>query len=169
LSEEEERERLQAVATPRPDPFQAIHRRQEMKEIDLRKVPPAPEEDVLLFVRDHNPFLAEWEKDLLTIVHEEAQYFIPQIETKIMNEGWASLSHKRILAALELPQELHLEFIVRHNQVVRPIPGGLNPYYLGFKIWEDIHRRHTNPTREELKRDGPPAKSGDAKIFEVRE
>ena len=85
------------------------------------------------------------------------------IETKIMNEGWASYWHKRILESLDLDQGLQLEFIVRHNQVVRPIPGQLNPYHLGFKIWEDIHRRHTNPTAEEIKRDGPPTKSGDAK------
>src|SRR5881409_3935405 len=89
LSEEAERERLIAVATPREDPFQRIHRRQEATEPDLKRVPPTPDEDLLLFVRDHNPFLQEWERDLLTIVHEEAQYFIPQIETKIMNEGWA--------------------------------------------------------------------------------
>src|SRR5207247_3628318 len=87
LSEEAERERLIAVAPPREDPFQRIHRRQEAIEPDLKRVPPTPDEDLLIFVRDHNPFLQEWEKDLLTIVHEEAQYFIPQIETKIMNEG----------------------------------------------------------------------------------
>src|SRR5437879_2967 len=149
LSEDEERDRLVAVATPRADPFQRIHRRQEFVEPDLRKVPPTPDEDILLFIRDHNPFLQEWEKDLLTIVHEETQYFIPQIETKIMNEGWASFFHKRILESLELPQELHLEFIVRHNQVVRPIPGGLNPYHLGLRMWDDLERRGDHPTREE--------------------
>ena len=91
------------------------------------------------------------------------------METKIMNEGWASYWHKRILESLDLDQGLHLEFIVNHNQVVRPIPGQINPYHLGLKIWEDIYRRFTNPTAEEIKRDGPPAKSGAEKIFEVRE
>src|SRR4029077_12754725 len=119
-----------AAATPPADPFQRIHRRQEATEPDLRRVPPVPDEDVLLFIRDHNPYLQDWERDLLTIVHEEAQYFIPQIETKIMNEGWASFWHKRNLDALPLPQDPHLEFLVRHNQVVRPIPGQLNPYHL---------------------------------------
>src|SRR4029077_19011607 len=168
LSEEEERERLQAVATPRPDPFQAIHRRQEMKEIDLRKVPPAPEDDVLLFIRDHNPFLAEWEKDLLTIVHEEAQYFIPQLETQIMNEGCASFFHRRILDALDLPQELPLEFLVRHNQVVRPIPGGLNPYHLGLRMWNDIERCGNEPTPEESER-LPTGKTARDLMLETRE
>ena len=168
LSEEEERDRLVAAATPRTDPFQRIHRRQEFVEPDLRKVPPTPDEDILLFIRDHNPFLHEWEKDLLTIVHEETQYFIPQIETKIMNEGWASFFHKRILDSLELPQELHLEFLVRHNQVVRPIPGGLNPYHLGLRMWDDLERRGDHPTKEE-RETLPPGKTGRSLLFETRE
>jgi stage V sporulation protein R len=132
-------------------------------------VPLYPDEDILLFIRDHNPHFADWEKDLLTIVHDEAQYFIPQMETKIMNEGWASFWHKRILEALDLPQSLHLEFIVRHTQVLRPHPGGLNPYHVGMKIWEDIERRWEHPTPEEEKEFGPRTKSGSEKLFEVRE
>jgi stage V sporulation protein R len=168
LSEEDERARLVAVATPPTDPFQSIHRRQEATEPDLRRVPPVPDDDVLLFIRDHNPYLQDWEKDLLTIVNEEAQYFIPQIETKIMNEGWASFWHKRILDSLELPQELHLEFLVRHNQVVRPIPGQLNPYHLGLRAWEDIERRGNEPTPEE-RENLTPGKDGRALLFETRE
>ena len=168
LSEEAERDRIAAASIPPPDPFQSIHRRQEVVEPDLRRVPPVPDEDILLFVRDHNPFLADWERDVLTIVHEQAQYFIPQIETKIMNEGWASFFHKRILESLDLPQDIRLEFIVRHNQVLRPVPGGLNPYHLGFKLWEDIERRGDSPTpaeRETL----PPGKTGRDLLFETRE
>jgi stage V sporulation protein R len=168
LSTDEERDRLVAVATPAHDPFQRIHRRQETTEPDLRRVPPVPDEDILLFIRDHNPYLAEWEKDLLTIVHEEACYFIPQIETKIMNEGWASFWHKRILDSLELPQAIQLEFIVRHNQVVRPIPGGLNPYHLGLRMWEDIERIGDQPTPEE-RENLPPGKTGRDLLFLTRE
>jgi stage V sporulation protein R len=102
-------------------------------------------------------------------VDEETKYFLPMMETKIMNEGWASYWHKQIVESLNLEQGLHLEFIVRHNQVIRPIPGQLNPYHLGFRIWEDLYRRHTNPTPEEIKRDGAPAKSGREKLFEARE
>jgi stage V sporulation protein R len=132
-------------------------------------MPIEPDEDVLLFIRDHNPYLAEWEKDLLTIVDEEAKYFLPMMETKIMNEGWASYWHKQILESLDIDQGLRIEFIVRHNQVLRPIPGQINPYHLGFKIWEDIYRRHTDPTPDEVKKYGAPAKKGKDKIFEVRE
>ncbi|HXJ32758.1 MAG TPA: SpoVR family protein [Candidatus Eisenbacteria bacterium] len=168
LSPEEQRDRLVEAATPAHDPFQSIHRRAESTEPELRKTPAAPDEDLLLFIRDHNPFLQGWQQDLLTIVHEQAQYFIPQIETKIMNEGWASFVHKRILDSLELPQELHLEFLVRHNQVVRPIPGSLNPYHLGLKLWEEIERIGNDPTPEERERIGP-GKTGRDLLFETRE
>lgn len=169
LSPQEERKRVVDAAQPPPDPFQRVHKRQDYTPPDLNKVPLSPEEDVLLFIRDHNPYLSEWERDLLTIVHEEAQYFIPQIETKIMNEGWASYWHREILNSLHLPQELHLEFLVRHNQVVRPFPRGINPYYLGLKLWDDIKRRHDDPTPEEIEQYGEPKKTGTQAIFEARE
>jgi len=169
LDRKEQIDRAVEASQPRYDPFQKIHSRQETQQADLHKVPIEPDEDLLLFIRDHNPFLAEWEKDLLTIVDEEAKYFIPLMETKIMNEGWASYWHHRIVESLGLAQGLHLEFMVRHNQVVRPIPGQINPYHLGLKIWEDIYRRWTNPTKEEVKRDGAPTRSGNEKLFEVRE
>jgi stage V sporulation protein R len=165
----EERQLKLDEATPAADPFSTVHRRREQAEPDLKKVPLFPDEDLLLFIRDHNPLLSEWEKDLLTIVHEEARYFVPQIETKIMNEGWASFWHKRILEALDLPQELHLEFIVRHTQVLRPSPGGLNPYHVGMKVWEDIEKRWNHPSAEEVEEFGPRKKSGKDKLFEVRE
>ncbi|GBD27254.1 hypothetical protein HRbin30_02600 [bacterium HR30] len=168
LSEEEQRQRKLEDAQPREDPFARVHKRQHSDTPDLRKVPLEPEEDLLLFIRDHNPFLEEWERDLLTIVHEEAQYFIPQIETKIMNEGWATFWHKRILESLNLPQDLHLEFLVRHNQVVRPIAGSLNPYHIGWKIWEDIYRRYEQPEPEEEEHLESGIRSGMEKIFSVR-
>ena len=111
------------------------------KPLDLSKEPLEPEADILLFIRDHNRDLADWQRDLLTIVDEESRYFLPQIETKIMNEGWASHWHHRIMSALDLPQEIRLEFMVRHNQVICPHPGGLNPYHVGFMVWRDIEKR----------------------------
>ncbi|MDU2064104.1 MAG: SpoVR family protein [Sporomusaceae bacterium] len=85
--------------------------------------------------------LGEWEKDLVHIVREEALYFVPQIETKIMNEGWASYWHYQILQELDLPQSLHLEFLQRHNLVIRPHQGRINPYFVGFKIFEYLDKR----------------------------
>ena len=167
----EQRERLIDAARPANDPFQRIHAREEYKEPNLHKVPLEPEDNLLLFIRDYNPRLAEWEKDILTIVHEQTQYFIPQIETKIMNEGWATYWHREILNAIDLPQDLHLEFLVRHNQVVRPFPwhAGFNPYHLGLKMWDYIRRRWDEPTPEEIEKYGKPEKNGEEKIFETRE
>lgn len=167
LSPDEARRSVIDASRPNSDPYAHLRQREEHKEPDLHKVPLIPDEDLLLFIRDHNPYLNEWQKDALTIVHEESQYFIPQIETKIMNEGWATYWHKRILDSLDLPQELHLEFLVRHNQVVRPHPGGLNPYHLGLRVWEDIWRRYSEPTAEEAKElqgAGSPAQM----LFEAR-
>jgi len=170
-TEAEQREAKFEESKPSADPFQSVHRRKEWVSPDLDKVPLYPEEDILLFIRDHNAQLAEWERDLVTIIHEEAQYFIPQIETKIMNEGWASFWHKRILESLDLPQSIRLEFIVRHTQVLSPNPGSLNPYHIGFKIWEDIERRWSDSGKETEKKDHAPKqkKSAKEKLFEVRE
>ncbi|GIM29419.1 stage V sporulation protein R [Clostridium polyendosporum] len=117
---------------------------------DISKIPLSPEDDVIQFIIDYGK-LQDWEKTILKIVRKETLYFIPQIETKIMNEGWASYWHYNILKKLDLPQELHIEFLKRHNDVVAPVLGGLNPYYIGFKLLEDIEKRY-----------------GREKIFEVR-
>ena len=169
LSLEQDRDRLWQRAQPPIDPFQRIHRRPEAELPDLQRVPASPEEDILLFIRDHNPYLEEWARDVLTIVHEEASYFLPQIETKIMNEGWASYWHREILNSLELPPDLHLEFLVRHNQVVRPHPGGLNPYHIGLKLWDEIRRRHEDVPREEIRSGEAPTQSARDAMFAVRE
>ncbi len=168
-TEEEHVARRLEESRPSADPFQSVHRRKEYVAPDLNRVPLYPEEDLLLFIRDHNPHFTDWEKDLLTIVHEEAQYFIPQMETKIMNEGWASYWHKRILDTLELPQGMQIEFMVRHNQVLSPARGSINPYHLGMKVWEDIEQRWDHPTPDDEREFGPRTKSGRQKIFEVRE
>jgi stage V sporulation protein R len=91
--------------------------------------------------------LTEWEKDIINIVREETLYFIPQIETKIMNEGWASFWHYRILNHLELPQAMHIEFMKRHNQVVSAHEGSLNPYHLGFEMWSKLDHESEDKQR----------------------
>ncbi|GAA0083931.1 SpoVR family protein [Clostridium sp. CTA-7] len=117
---------------------------------DVSKIPVEPCDDVLGFLIRYTT-LEEWEKNILRIVRRETQYFLPQIETKIMNEGWASFWHYNILKELNLNDGLHFEFLKRHNDVVAPMVGGLNPYYIGFKIFQDIEKRF-----------------GIEKIFEVR-
>ncbi len=115
----------------------------EKSEPNLNRIPLKPEEDLLLFLMGYAN-LNEWEKDILNIVRRESLYFLPQVETKIMNEGWASYWHYRILNEMDLPQELHLEFLKRHNQVVSPFEGRLNPYHLGFKIFAKLEQEGQN-------------------------
>ncbi len=159
LSRAEQQDRALADAIPPRDPYAGIHKAREYHAPDLNRIPLEPEEDILLFIAENQPYLSEWQKDLLRIVHEESRYFIPQIETKIMNEGWASYWHFQIMNNLDLPEDLYLEFLVHHNQVVRPHPGDINPYYLGFRVWADIRQRY----------DGESQGAGQRKIFEVRE
>jgi stage V sporulation protein R len=166
---EDQRAAALEKAKPAEDPFATIHRKEAYEPPDLTRVPLEPEEDLLLFIRDHNPYLETWEKDLITIVLERADYFLPQIETKIMNEGWASYWHYRILDKLNLPQGLRFEFLKRHNQVIRPLRGGLNPYHLGYKIFEDVFERWDNPTEEEQETYDRPGGEGREKIFQIRE
>jgi len=169
LSAREQKEQALEAVQPKPDPYARIHKPVEYQAPNLERIPLQPEEDILPFIAEYNPYLAEWQRDLLHMVHAETQYFLPQLETKIMNEGWASYWHHTIMHSLDLPDDLQLEFLIHHNQVIRPVPGGINPYHLGFKIWQDIRRRYDQPSAAELKQLADPDKSGLEKLFEVRE
>ncbi len=105
---------------------------------DLTKKPLQPEFNILRFIAEHSTRLEEWERNLILIVEESSKYFIPQALTKVMNEGWACTIHYKIINELNLPDSLHLPFIKLHNQVVRPQLGQINPYHLGFKLFERI-------------------------------
>jgi len=179
LSEREQLQRAWERAQPQVDPWREIHPAPEYIPPDLTKRPVEPQENLLDFIAHYNPYLPEWKRDILLIVDKQTQYFMPQMETKIMNEGWASYWHHKILNQLDLPQGMYLELLVRHNQVLRPHPGGLNPYHLGFVLWHDIERRwNQGETGREYTDDTPtvdPATldendtPGRKKIFEVRE
>jgi stage V sporulation protein R len=179
LSQDEQRLRAWQRAQPVEDPWREIHPPHQYVAPNLGKTPVEPMEDILQFIAEFNPYLPEWKRDLLTIVDKQTQYFMPQMETKIMNEGWASYWHHKILNELKLPQGMHLELLVRHNQVLRPHPGGLNPYHLGFVMWHDIERRwNQGDTGREYTDDKPTFDvssvdendtPGRKKIFEIRE
>jgi stage V sporulation protein R len=108
--------------------------REELAKEAEQLVPERYKGDLLGFLEERGK-LTEWERDLIHIVREESLYFLPQIETRIMNEGWASYWHYQILKQMDLPQGLYLEFLQRHNLVIRPHRGRINPYYLGFKMF----------------------------------
>jgi stage V sporulation protein R len=128
-----------------------------------------PEKDLVYFIMKHSPILEDWQRDIMAMLHEEMQYFVPQMQTKIMNEGWASFWHARIMREMDLPTSDHLEFAELHAGVVSPHKGQLNPYYLGYKIFEDIERRWDNPTKEDREKFGRVGGEGREKILEVRE
>jgi stage V sporulation protein R len=128
-----------------------------------------PEKDLLYYLMKNSPVLEPWQRDVMAMLHEEMEYFVPQMQTKIMNEGWASIWHSRIMREMDLPDDQHLEFAELHAGVVSPHKGQLNPYYLGYKIFEDIEKRWDNPAEEDRKRFGRKGNEGRAKMFEVRE
>ena len=127
------------------EPARTIQRRN-------RRRPPEPVRDLLAFIRDHSPVLDEWERDVVSIVRAEMQYFIPQIQTKVVNEGWASYWHARIMREMDLSTDEHLAFAHLHSAILQPSPRRLNPYHLGYRILLDIERRY-----------------GEDRLFEVRE
>jgi stage V sporulation protein R len=108
-------------------------------------VPPHPERDLLWFVANYAPELESWERDIFLAVREESFYFYPVFATQIMNEGWASYWHARLLREANfVPQQAYLDAIKCHSDVVRPVAAeqqtalNINPYHLGFAMWEKI-------------------------------
>lgn len=131
--------------------------------------PPDPEKDIIWFIQEYSEALEDWQRDIMSMLREEMLYFWPQMETKIMNEGWASYWHQRIIRELDLTSDETIEFAKLNSSVVQPSRQSLNPYYLGLKIFEDIERRWDKPTQEEQNRLGRIPGQGKEKIFEVRE
>jgi stage V sporulation protein R len=153
------------------------HRLDELRQQREQRFPSRPERDVLLFLIEHAP-LKNWERDVLGIVREEAYYFAPQGRTKIMNEGWASYWHARILTEKALDPSEVVDFADRHAGTMAWSPGRLNPYKLGLELWRDIEERwnkgrHGRAWDEcddaaERQRWDTGAMAGRARIFEVR-
>src|SRR5512144_406795 len=111
----------------------------------IQPVPPHPEYDLLWFIANHGPEMAGWERDIFLAVREESFYFQPVFACQIMNEGWASYWHARLLREADfLPQDLYVSAIKAHSDVVRPYAAdkqlalAVNPYHLGFRMWERI-------------------------------
>jgi stage V sporulation protein R len=108
-------------------------------------IPPAPEYDLLWFIAQYGPELEDWERDVFLAVREESFYFYPVFACHIMNEGWASYWHARLLREADfLPETLYVDAIKAHSDVVRPFAAeqqttlAVNPYHLGFSMWEHI-------------------------------
>jgi len=108
---------------------------------NIKRIPPNPEYDLLGFIGAYGS-LKKWQQDIIHIIRDESYYFMPQIRTKTMNEGWACFWHYKILHDLDLPQKYHIPFLKSHNQVVRPHIGGINPYHVGFHLFNKIEERY---------------------------
>jgi len=115
------------------------------KESDRQKpksqsFPDQPERDVLLFLLEYAP-LQTWQRDVLDIIRQEAYYFAPQGQTKIMNEGWASFWHSTIMTQKILHPSEVVDYADHHSGTMATSPGRLNPYKVGIELLRDIEER----------------------------
>jgi stage V sporulation protein R len=106
----------------------------------VRHFPENPQKDVLLFLLNYAP-LDRWQHTILEIIRDEAYYYAPQGMTKIMNEGWASYWHSKIMTEKALNDSEVISFADHHAGVVATSPGRLNPYKLGLELLRDIEER----------------------------
>ena len=142
-----------------------------------KRVPERPERDVLQFLLEHAP-LEPWERDVLAIVRDEAYYFAPQGQTKIMNEGWATYWHSTIMTQRALTASELIDYADHHSGTLATAPGQLNPYKLGVELWRDIEDRWNKgrfgkeydecDSFEDRRRWDRRLGAGRDKIFEVR-
>lgn len=124
-----------------PDDFLAAQRREhEKKQAMAEKFPREKARDVLAFLRDYAP-LKRWQREVVTMLREEAYYFAPQAMTKIMNEGWASYWHAKLMTESVMTSAEVIDFADRHSSVVQMSKTQLNPYKLGMELFRDIEER----------------------------
>ncbi len=123
-----------------PDFIEEQKKRMEQSQKKSKRVPAEPQKDVLAFLLEYAP-LEQWEHDVLSIVRDEAYYFAPQIQTKIMNEGWASYWHSKILTRKALKDSEIIDFCDHHAGVMAMAPGRVNPYKVGIELFRDIEER----------------------------
>lgn len=126
------------------------------------------EKDLLLFIGIYSEHLQEWQRNIISMLREEMLYFWPQLETKVINEGWATFWHQRIMRKLDLETKEVIEYAKLHATILKTSKTNMNPYHIGVKLFEDIEKRFDYPT-EHMRKAGISPFSGRKKIFEVRE
>ncbi len=132
---------------------------EEETEKKARVFPSEPQENILYFIEKNAPLLKPWQREIIRIVRKMAQYFYPQRQTQVMNEGWATFWHYTLLHTLYdeglVNEGFMLEFLTSHTNVVAqpafdtPYYNGINPYALGFNMFQDIKRICQNPSQED--------------------
>ncbi|WP_185266777.1 SpoVR family protein [Halopseudomonas xiamenensis] len=123
------------------------------------RYPAEPQENLLYFIEKNAPLLEPWQREVVRIVRKVAQYFYPQRQTQVMNEGWATFWHYTLLNHLydegKVSDGFMMEFLQSHTSVIYQPPfdsewfSGINPYTLGFAMMQDIRRMCENPTEED--------------------
>lgn len=123
------------------------------------RFPDEPQENILYFIEKNAPLLEPWQREMIRIVRKLAQYFYPQGQTKVMNEGWACFWHYTLLNGLYdkglVTDEFMLEVLQNHTNVIMQVPynsphySGINPYTLGYHMMQDIKRICESPTEED--------------------
>ncbi|MDD1623659.1 MAG: SpoVR family protein [Methylococcaceae bacterium] len=124
-----------------------------------RRFPQEPQENILYFIEKNAPLLEPWQREIVRIVRKIAQYFYPQRQTQVMNEGWATFWHYTLLNQLYaeglVTDGFMIEFLQSHTNVTHqpsfenPYYSGINPYALGFAMMTDIRRICEEPTDED--------------------
>src|SRR5690606_4306056 len=104
------------------------------------KVPAERVQDVLGFLIENAP-LEKWERRILTIIRDEAYYFLPQMQTKIMNEGWASYWHSKLMTERVADSSEILDYADNNAAVMATSSKRLNPYKLGVELFRNIEER----------------------------
>jgi stage V sporulation protein R len=143
------------------DLWRTLPRRSEVAEeaAAVRRFPEEPQENLLYFIEKNAPLLEPWQREIVRIVRKVAQYFYPQRQTQVMNEGWATFWHHRLLNQMYddgyLADGMMIEWLKSHTNVVAQPPvghraySGINPYALGFAMYTDIKRICEKPTDED--------------------
>lgn len=141
------------------DLWRTLPRKEQRREDEWQRFPREPQENLLYFIEKNAPLLEPWEREIVRIVRKIAQYFYPQRQTKVMNEGWATFWHYTLLNALYdeglVTDGFMLEILQSHTNVTYQPEfdsryfNGINPYALGYAIFSDIRRICENPTEED--------------------
>lgn len=143
------------------DLWRTLPRRAEKaaEEKEVRRFPEEPQENLLYFIEKNAPLLEPWQREIVRIVRKVAQYFYPQRQTQVMNEGWATFWHHKLLNTLyddgHVTDGMMIEWLKSHTNVVYQPPvghphySGINPYALGFAMYTDIKRICEKPTDED--------------------
>ncbi|CAG9001370.1 MAG: hypothetical protein CENE_03390 [Candidatus Celerinatantimonas neptuna] len=161
LAEEEARQksRQEYMQAQVNELWQTIPTTSTEKEKQEKHFPEEPQENILYFLEKNAPLLENWQREIIRIVRKISQYFYPQRQTQVMNEGWATFWHYTILNDMHeqgyLSDRFMMEFLHSHTNVVAqpaynsPYFNGINPYALGFTMMRDIRRICEEPTEED--------------------